>query len=78
MSKRSGVRSAPPVKIVVQKYLRPAKDHTDDKCDTVFQVEQTTRGRRSRATTKHRRFPAAAAAAVNENSEVEAEDGDPR
>ena len=58
------------------KYYDLQKDPpTCPKCDTVFQVEQTTRGRRSRATAEApKAIPAAAAAAVNENSEVEVED----
>ena len=56
------------------KYYDLQKDPpTCPKCDTVFQGEQTTRGRRSRATAEApKAIPAAAAAAaVNENSEVE-------
>ena len=58
------------------KYYALQKDPpTCPKCDTVFQVEQTTRGRRRRATAEApKAIPAAAAAAVNENSEVEVED----
>ena len=59
------------------KYYDLQKDPpTCPKCDTIFQVEQTTRGRRSRATAEApKTIPAAAAAAaVNENSEVEVED----
>ncbi|MEC7538366.1 MAG: TIGR02300 family protein [Pseudomonadota bacterium] len=55
------------------KYYDLQKDPpTCPKCDTVFQVEQTTRGRRSRATAEApKAIPAAAAAAaVNENSGV--------
>ena len=59
------------------KYYDLQKDPpTCPKCDTVFQVEQTTGGRRSRATAEApKAIPAAAAAAaVNENSEVEVEE----
>ena len=48
---------------------------TCPKCDTVFQVEAPTRARRGRAAaTTPKAIPAAAAAAVSENTEVDVDD----